>query len=447
MVKQYVGARYVPKFASPVEWASDTSYEALTIVTFNNASYTSKIPVPPTVGNPANNPKYWALTGNYNAQVEEYRQETVNVKNSINEEVSNRENADNILQQNIDTLKTHPRNFILIGDSFSIGVNGDDNTKKLDNGGWIKRFANTVSGYCNVYWYDRSAYEGIMGGGFGTSPNFLDTLKLIENNNPSMDKLSITDIIVLGGTNESTDNLNAIDTGISNFMNYAKPNYPNAKIGIGIIGSKGYYYVTTGIAEHYSHCTNYGAYYIDCAIYIYCQLSFIGKDGLHLTESGYDMTQQYVNNVILSNKSQMHYLVSSDITFNVKPAIHHASIYHNFTDSSETVSITYGTQPAIIAMEPVDSNPQIPYNRDVIIGEMANKDHVPLIALGSGKMFTIEAIGGVQISFDICPINWYIDADYKLHIVTPALNWEPKATWTQYITFNPISVNYPKTVI
>lgn len=78
MVKQYVGARYVPKFASPVEWAANTSYEALTIVTFNNASYTSKIPVPPTVGNPANNPQYWALTGNYNAQVEQYRQETAN---------------------------------------------------------------------------------------------------------------------------------------------------------------------------------------------------------------------------------------------------------------------------------------------------------------------------------------------------------------------------------
>lgn len=70
MVKQYVGARYVPKFASPVAWAANTSYEALTIVTFNNASYTSKVPVPPTVGNPANNPQYWALTGNYNAQVE-----------------------------------------------------------------------------------------------------------------------------------------------------------------------------------------------------------------------------------------------------------------------------------------------------------------------------------------------------------------------------------------
>lgn len=83
MVRQYVGARYVPKFASPVEWAADTSYEALTIVTFNNASYTSKIQVPPTVGNPANNPKYWALTGNYNAQVEQYRQETVGYKTEV----------------------------------------------------------------------------------------------------------------------------------------------------------------------------------------------------------------------------------------------------------------------------------------------------------------------------------------------------------------------------
>lgn len=78
MAKQYVGARYVPKFASPIEWAPSTYYEALTIVTFNNASYTSKVPVPPAVGNPAKNPQYWVLTGNYNSQVEQYRQETEN---------------------------------------------------------------------------------------------------------------------------------------------------------------------------------------------------------------------------------------------------------------------------------------------------------------------------------------------------------------------------------
>lgn len=75
-IRNYVGARYVPKFADPVEWQANTSYEAMVIVTYNNASYTSKVPVPPTVGNPAENSTYWALTGNYNAQVEEYRKAT-----------------------------------------------------------------------------------------------------------------------------------------------------------------------------------------------------------------------------------------------------------------------------------------------------------------------------------------------------------------------------------
>ena len=87
-IRNYVGARYVPKFADPVEWQANTSYEAMVIVTYNNASYTSKVPVPPTVDNPAENSKYWALTGNYNAQVEEYRQETADIKTKVNTNIS-----------------------------------------------------------------------------------------------------------------------------------------------------------------------------------------------------------------------------------------------------------------------------------------------------------------------------------------------------------------------
>lgn len=70
--RQYIGARYVPKFADPVEWSANRAYEALTIVTYFGNSYTSKIPVPPSVGNPQDNEKYWASTGNYNQQIDEY---------------------------------------------------------------------------------------------------------------------------------------------------------------------------------------------------------------------------------------------------------------------------------------------------------------------------------------------------------------------------------------
>lgn len=70
---KYVGARYVPLFADPAEWNINSTYEPLTIVLNEGNSYTSKQYVP--VGIQIDNEEYWALTGNYNAQVEQYRQE------------------------------------------------------------------------------------------------------------------------------------------------------------------------------------------------------------------------------------------------------------------------------------------------------------------------------------------------------------------------------------
>lgn len=82
MQRQYIGARYVPIFADPIEWDNQRSFEPLTIVTYLGASYTSKKNVPSGV-KPTDN-EYWVLTGNYNAQIEEYRLETEKVKTSLN---------------------------------------------------------------------------------------------------------------------------------------------------------------------------------------------------------------------------------------------------------------------------------------------------------------------------------------------------------------------------
>lgn len=72
-VTQYIGARYVPLFADPIEWDSSKTYEPLTIVYSGGTSYTSRQFVP--AGIPIDNDSYWALTGNYNAQIEQYRTE------------------------------------------------------------------------------------------------------------------------------------------------------------------------------------------------------------------------------------------------------------------------------------------------------------------------------------------------------------------------------------
>ena len=74
---KYVGARYVPLFANPIQWdeTKQTTYEPLTIVLYQGNSYTSKQYVP--VGVDITNEDFWANTGNYNAQVEQYRQEVL----------------------------------------------------------------------------------------------------------------------------------------------------------------------------------------------------------------------------------------------------------------------------------------------------------------------------------------------------------------------------------
>lgn len=82
-VREYIGARYVPMFAEPLEWDSTKTYEPLTIVYYQGNSYTSRQYVPS--GIVISNESYWALTGNYNAQIEQYRTEVATIQNNISD--------------------------------------------------------------------------------------------------------------------------------------------------------------------------------------------------------------------------------------------------------------------------------------------------------------------------------------------------------------------------
>lgn len=101
---QYVGARYVPKFADPIEWDTERGYESLTIVTYKGESYTSKCPVPPGID--IKNTRYWALTGAYNAQVEEYKNQVKDLSQQVTEFASdNKEFRDKITQYDKDNAE------------------------------------------------------------------------------------------------------------------------------------------------------------------------------------------------------------------------------------------------------------------------------------------------------------------------------------------------------
>lgn len=100
--RQYVGARYVPIFGrkgeDSIEWDNSGTYEPLSVVLYQGNSYTSRQFVP--VGVEITNQQFWANTGNYNAQVEQYRQETAAAKAAADAAQKSADNA----QNDIDTL-------------------------------------------------------------------------------------------------------------------------------------------------------------------------------------------------------------------------------------------------------------------------------------------------------------------------------------------------------
>ena len=105
---QYIGSRYVPIFADPIEWDNHRSYESLTIVTHDGESYTSKCNVGPGVD--ITNTRYWAKTGAYNAQVQQYKNEVKDLSSQVSGFASDnaefREKIDQFTKDNAEMKNT-----------------------------------------------------------------------------------------------------------------------------------------------------------------------------------------------------------------------------------------------------------------------------------------------------------------------------------------------------
>lgn len=138
MTRQYIGARYVPKFYensdNTSEWRSGVEYEPLTIVTWNGNSYTSKKTVPSFVGEPNLNSNYWAATGLYNAQI----QELTNAIEPIVKHDNYLFNGDEIYVDDVNTQSFVSGNtYIFKNDEFDVSapiVINANNIKLVGNG-------------------------------------------------------------------------------------------------------------------------------------------------------------------------------------------------------------------------------------------------------------------------------------------------------------------------
>ena len=175
----YVGNRYVPIFANPVEWDNLRSYEPLTIVTYQGTSYTSKKQVP--VGTALNNTEYWVVTGNYNEQVEHYRQEVEEVINDVNE-----------LDEKVTIRTNEHRKYIFIGSSYNM---------EMYSGGWAS-FVKSALGLTEGTDAWTSAQSG---GGFIRYGSYQTQLATITNGLTQKQKEEMTDIVFVGDINDGLD--------------------------------------------------------------------------------------------------------------------------------------------------------------------------------------------------------------------------------------------------
>lgn len=194
-MRQYIGARYMPKFVGTYD--ATTAYEALSVVDNGmGTSYISNQPTP--AGTPLTDTDYWAVYGSSNGAILDLQDRMDAVENNI---------------QYQHTLNN--RKYVLIGDSYG--------TTYGSVTGWKDQFISRLS-------LSASDYYAACENGYGFYAGFESLLDTLPDDD------DVTDVLIIGGTNDIQYVANNKATLISNIGScIAKANtkYPYAMIHVG----------------------------------------------------------------------------------------------------------------------------------------------------------------------------------------------------------------------
>lgn len=301
-MRQYVGERYVPKLFDnngDSAWIANMSYEPLTIVTYLNSSYTSKKPVPAGIGNPAQNPDYWVLTGNFNGQVADYHEIVQEALDSIDGNIGN-----NIYDTNYHIL--------CIGDSYFTGTQVSQYETPVTQ--IASYFKKTIG--VNLF----NASKG--GAGFlGFNDNYiLEVIKayIAGGNIPDNNKIKIcliglgyNDLVILKSNTSITTS--EISKKLSDVFYYLRITFPKAKI-MTTFTSAGYANVDSDVKallqRYYFYETIGGwGYYLGNSgniLKIGNNSQLLASDKIHPTNYGAIKLGQYISNMIMG-KNELFY--------------------------------------------------------------------------------------------------------------------------------------------
>lgn len=272
----FPGARYVTKFADPIEWDSSNAYEAIEAVQHQGFSYISKRPVP--AGIEITDTRYWLLWADPNAQIGSLREDLDELGEDL-DGVSDRVTA-------IENAKT---DIIVIGDSYSKYSYDYSNGVVVQSGDelWNKVKAN--SSIENVYNY------AVGGAGFinttYTAKTFYAQLTDAIADAHDVDKLR--KVIVFGGTNDyALDNLSGMQSALSQLMAlYAGSIYKDVPLCI-VFNKAGYssnrhHDINALMLRGKVTSSNANVTFVNAGGYL-CGYPQLGNDNVHPNTFGYN---------------------------------------------------------------------------------------------------------------------------------------------------------------
>lgn len=202
-------------------------------------------------------------------------------------------------------IELNGRNFIILGDSYGGGYVSSGNYSDY---GWMKYVKSKLSGFCNVYTND--SVQNVGNRGFAATAPWLTDLKAVYDNqieNPN----EITDIVVLGGTNDAPYKDN-VKSAIYEFATYAHEHFPNATVKIGILSANNT--KMTELEPAYMACMEYGCVYIADTKGMLCLPQYIGSDNVHLTSDGYKFYAPYILNAVIDGNVWYCFEISQKVS-------------------------------------------------------------------------------------------------------------------------------------
>lgn len=320
----YTGMRYVPVFADPPEWSSANSYEPLEIVIHEGNSYTSKTFVP--VGIDISNSTYWALTGNYNAQVEQYRQQVQQFDGRITKNTEdiavNTADIANLSEKT--SMLAHSKDFkgsniLYVTDSWGVNTTGV-----------TKPYVNSLGDILGANLTSLSV--GSTGYISGGTNNFVNRLKAWADANPGKTE-DIDYVMVCGSSNDYPHTTSEIAAAVNQFVSYALSAFPNAQVVVipQFASNKPAYASVDTADDNLWRKVNAAAtvaYYnnlwhrtrfIPNTFYAlaFTPASFMSSDNIHLTQSGHNYLAKWLSEALLgvSNSSNITYTLPQETTF------------------------------------------------------------------------------------------------------------------------------------